>query len=409
MTDPVPPVPDGQSQPPLPTWPNIPGFAQDAGEPPTQPAQAIPGQPVTGVPYPHQPPFPGQPVTGSPYVGPPPIPGQPVPGFPAQTWIPTPAPPERNGGKIVGIVIGIVAGVCAICVAVGALAWPSFKKGFDEGMNRAAHPTPSASSPTRDITAVPAVGLCYTSIEQLNFGRGYYTAADTDSVISCLEPHNFETVAAGTFPDPGITPPDSTAPSVIDAYNQCSAAVDAFLGQAWAGTYAWAIISVPSSFGWSKGAHWYRCDVMGSSGVYNLIEQSTAGSMKGAAKPIGCVSWTLNPDGSETAIAGANCDGPHNGEVIGAGPMPSGVDLTNRNAVETAVGNLCGPFITSYMGEAGGHLPSGLWLSYFRPKTTQADGMLDQNIICIISPQNKTQLLKGSLKNLGNNPIPYVS
>jgi hypothetical protein len=138
--------------------------------------------------------------------------------------------------------------------------------------------------------------------------------------------------------------------------------------------------------------------------------------MKGAPKPITCLTWTMNPDGWPTHPQGAACDIPHSAEIIGARPTPPGVDPITRIGDPIAL-DVCGAFITSYIGEADGKLPSGLVLSYLLPHTTERgtgsdaydpDPMLDQNVICTVGPQNSFRTLKGSLKNLGNKPIPYA-
>jgi hypothetical protein len=99
---------------------------------------------------------------------------------------------------------------------------------------------PKGADPRQvDATTVPPVGACR------NLTRADIAApTNAGKLVSCTEPHNAETFAAGTLPAE-LKDHLGTTDSVV---------MRAILSWVW---------FRPSERAWDKGARWYRCDLIG--------------------------------------------------------------------------------------------------------------------------------------------------
>ena len=174
---------------------------------------------------------------------------------------------------------------------------------------------PAGADPAQvDATTVPEVGACR------NLSRTAIAApSNAGKLVSCTEPHNAETFAAGKLPaELAHRDYDDIA---LDqwAYKTCGAALSEHLG-ATDSVVMRAILSWvwfrPSEKAWDKGARWYRCDVIGGgagSRRYLDLPTTTQGLM--AKRPddhwMTCARGS-NPDGG----AKLPCSKPHNWRAV---------------------------------------------------------------------------------------------
>jgi hypothetical protein len=130
-----------------------------------------------------------------------------------------------------------------------------------------AKPTPSASvagSPSAAAASAPEAGQCHANdyAEQISM-------AD-DTVIDCGKSHWGETVYVGRFLGAAATgsvpllkegATGAAADVQNQAYQDCAAHADAYLGHSWIHPLATLRIVLPDDTSWSNGDRWYRCDL----------------------------------------------------------------------------------------------------------------------------------------------------
>ncbi len=107
----------------------------------------------------------------------------------------------------------------------------------------------------------PKVGAC-RSLTPQDIAR----SSNTTEAVACSEPHTAETYAVGSFPaDLAAGDPDSPKLGAY-VFTQCQPKLQEFLGGneslVLRSTMTWAWFR-PSKAAWEKGAHWWRCDVVG--------------------------------------------------------------------------------------------------------------------------------------------------
>jgi hypothetical protein len=286
-------------------------------------------------------------------------------------------PPKRRGRVAV-----IVAGVVALVVVAGAgglfLLWPR--------LHRAADNTPTGTPTVR--TAVPAVGLCYSSLPS---APDVENTADTDPVVPCDQQHYLETFAVGVVDDAAAHSPTDTL--LVTLYNKCSDLAEQFLGQAWPSTFSWVVLSLPGDVAWTNGAHWYRCDIAGNTDILRQSPKTTTGSMHFKAPPITCFNYTRG------ALTPLDCTSPHTAEAVSAWTMPGQSD---QNGTKPD-GTRCVVDVDNFLN-ADISTVAGLQASTF---TTQSY-VVDQIILCVVQPTDPARTLSASVKNIGNKPLPYT-
>jgi putative regulator of septum formation len=121
-----------------------------------------------------------------------------------------------------------------------------------------------AASPSPDVPSVPEAGQCHSN----NFV--YQTSMVDDTVVPCTESHLAETAYVGRFvgdADPVNAPllvDDATGTAAKiqnDAYLDCSAHTDEYLGHSWIHPLVALRIVMPDDRSWRAGDRWYRCDL----------------------------------------------------------------------------------------------------------------------------------------------------
>lgn len=159
-----------------------------------------------------------------------------------------------------GLAALVVAGSLAVS-GCGILGNPLAGPKASGGTGSSASPSPSA------VPAVPTVGECHTNSyeEQL--------ALKDDKVIDCAESHAAETVHVGRFVGasaggdaPVLDSTIATTEAAVlaahsEAYLDCSANADKYLGHSWVHMLLELKVTVPSDEAWKNGDRWYRCDL----------------------------------------------------------------------------------------------------------------------------------------------------
>jgi serine/threonine protein kinase len=399
-TDPMGTVP--RAEPPTrpveaPTMPRH--SAEAPTSPPKPPAEApttapyaaeptvTPGRPATPVATPVHPPAPAKVPRRSPPAPPGPSPGvtrphgQPGPD-PAAGW-PVQAPPAR---RRLGLVAAILAGAAGLAIAGCFVVLRILPSG-----------TPGDGDSSVDIRAVPAVGTCYRGEVASKFNP----VAERAERVACDEQHTLETIASGRV-DAAANPeqPAITSRVARDLYARCETAANAFLGATWRTTYTMLVLSLPSTSAWRQGATWYRCDLASSDIVAQKTTVPVTGTLKGAAKPITCLSFTYQGNALRD-IKPSDCTAPHHGEVAGLVRRPS-TDRTTGNALVTDLTNRCGPVVLKFLDS--GRVPNQLtyWFIYDDIVDT-----LDRNVLCVVAIDQDRGTIVGSLRGIGTGPIPF--
>lgn len=135
-----------------------------------------------------------------------------------------------------------------------------------------------------DLTTPPADGAC----RDLSPADLRHSADDTP-VVDCTDKHTAETFYVGRFDGPTVgTTPDDSALAPL-AYAACQQAFMDYLGadesivKRSILTWAWFR---PSELGWSRGARWFRCDVIGGgeqSKLFQTLPTTTKGLLADVA------------------------------------------------------------------------------------------------------------------------------
>jgi len=170
----------------------------------------------------------------------------------------------------------------------------------------------------------PEPGTCHEQPYQETVPLSAYQPVD------CGQNHVVETVFVGTFTGDNATrdsAPPPGSPGMRAAYADCAAKAKDFLGDDWRHGRLWLEIALPTQFGWSGGARWYRCELWQTNDVDkdDPFRIQRTGSLRDALRadrPVGygCYVATEKPD--DVDLAPIACDKPHNAEFAGVFSAP---------------------------------------------------------------------------------------
>ena len=113
----------------------------------------------------------------------------------------------------------------------------------------------------KESTAAPELGACRALVPD-----DIAQASNATAPVACTAKHTAETYSVGTFPaDLAKDDPDDRALGAY-VYDRCQSGFRRFLGGdeslVLRSTMTWAWFR-PSKDAWARGAHWFRCDVVG--------------------------------------------------------------------------------------------------------------------------------------------------
>ncbi|HEX6872286.1 MAG TPA: septum formation family protein [Micromonosporaceae bacterium] len=257
--------------------------------------------------------------------------------------------------------------------------------------------TSSSGDPTTsiDVTAVPAVGTCFSTRVNSKFNP----VAERAQRVPCQEQHTLETIASGKV-DAAANPepPGIASGAVRDLYARCETAAEKFLGAPWRTRYTMLVLSLPSSDAWRKGATWYRCDLAASDFIAQKTTVQVTGTLTGNTKAITCLSFTYQGTAVRD-IEPSDCAAPHDGELAGLARLPD--TDKDANALAADLTNRCRPVVLRFLGS--NRIPNELTYWFVHDDTVDA---LDRNVLCVVAIDQDRGTLVGSLRGIGAGAIP---
>jgi hypothetical protein len=164
---------------------------------------------------------------------------------------------------------------------------------------------------------VPKAATCHPRFQEIGYLNAYQP-------VDCRQPHQTETAYVGSFHGPDAertTPPPAGSSVMRAAYRDCDKQVNNFVGADWRTGRLAMIIVPPSSYGWTGGARWYRCDVVEIDSLDNTDFVDRTGSLKGAlvgrsALAHGCFTPKVSNEDVRAMVPVA-CTKPHRSEFVG--------------------------------------------------------------------------------------------
>lgn len=244
---------------------------------------------------------------------------------------------------------GIRAGVTALAMVGGLLL--SGCGIIGNPLAGKGDPAPSAAapsaSPSPDVPSVPEAGQCHSN----NFV--YQTSMIDDTVVPCTQSHLAETAYVGRFVGeaaaggaPLLQENATGAAATIqnDAYLDCSAQADKYLGHAWTHPLVALRIVLPDDKSWRNGDRWYRCDLYEvdwlSSGLLHRTDSFTT-------KWFGPVCFDLNA----AAKTQLDCAKKHSSEYVGGFMLPASLKKEPKTDKQTdPFYDKCWKVIATYAG-----------------------------------------------------------
>jgi hypothetical protein len=212
---------------------------------------------------------------------------------------------------------------------------------------------------TADRTTPPKLGACY----RLTPKQTERPSSDV-AAVACSAPHTAQTFAVGTLPA-------STGKSYSGAghgrwvYPRCAAAFEKFLSvdesMALRVQLSWAWFR-PSERGWSKGARWYRCDLVGGSAqatTYHDLPAKAQGLFR--ARPP--EQWLTCARGS-TVLKGkkVSCSAPHDWRAVTTIKLgEAGDSYPGDRLVEVRSRDFCSDSVGAWMNYPVGYSFAYTW------------------------------------------------
>ena len=169
------------------------------------------------------------------------------------------------------------------------------------------------------VSFTPAVGVCHPRPVDIGYLNSYQP-------VDCGQEHDVETVYVGTFSGADAErtdPPPEGSPGARAARAECDRKVNEFVGGDWRGGRLSVGVVPPSSFAWSGGARWFRCDLVEIGGLDNPDVVSRQLSLKGAFTTLayGCFTPKLAQDDIDE-MQPVSCTAKHNSEFAGIWTAP---------------------------------------------------------------------------------------
>jgi hypothetical protein len=253
------------------------------------------------------------------------------------------------------------------------------------------------------VVFTPAVDSCHQGYDEISFLSAYRP-------VGCDQVHRAETFHIGTFTGVGdrVTPPPDGGPEVRAAFAECEAKAGGFLGGDWRAARLWLGISTPSSFGWTGGARWFRCELAEIEDLIKLVPIDRTGTLKGALAQstplaLGCFEPKPDRDGFIQSMPPIDCATPHRSEFVGTytAPDATAADLgRNSERVELA----CLDVVAGYAGIPKDRtLEYRAGVHYFWPGERDW-GWGNHGVRCFLWMGEFT--VTGSVKNVGVKGLP---
>ena len=200
----------------------------------------------------------------------------------------------------------------------------------------------------------PPSGTCYAA----DFADTAYLSAFDP--VDCSENHRVETVHVGKFEGKAASrssPPRPGSAEFRQAYAECDAKTEEYVGGAWRTARLWMGVALPSEQAWAGGARWFRCDVTEVTNVEDNGDTATRSAslrdaLKEASSPLrlGCYTVKLGRDNAIDTMTPTDCRKPHNAEFAGVWTADADVSYPRRDADWDRFHTSCRRVIARYVG-----------------------------------------------------------
>lgn len=174
------------------------------------------------------------------------------------------------------------------------------------------------------VLFVPEVDTCHGGFHEVGYLNSYQP-------VECTKAHEVETLHLGTFTGEHAsreTPPPAGSPGYLFAYGECLKKVNEVVGADWRSARLKMAVVLPSNFGWTGGARWFRCDV----GEVRSLDDDEfvvhTGSLKGLLSgknelAYGCFKPKLSKDDYIEEMQPVACTSKHRSEFVGVWTAPN--------------------------------------------------------------------------------------
>jgi hypothetical protein len=244
----------------------------------------------------------------------------------------------------------------------------------------------------------PAAGQCHERVTD--------TVSLTDHrPIGCDELHVAETYHVGDAADAPV-PPAAGSAAARDAYADCGAKAQSFLGGPWREARLGVRVVWPARVAWTGGARWYRCDLV-QADLDGNSDTSRTGSLAGeltrnSALRLGCFRAAVKNDAVATMTPVA-CTAPHSAEFVGLWTAPD-VRYQEQSADRSRTAAGCRSVIAGYTGvpdDDDVQYRAG-WISFNPTRGEWQYG--ERRVRCFLWMSDRT--LRRSLRDAGPSALP---
>lgn len=262
---------------------------------------------------------------------------------------------------------------------------------------------------------LPTAGTCLDSQAKTPFepssGRG--------TPIECGRGHSLEVVMVGPVTGNAAQATDPPAPgsdAYQAAYEDCTKAVNEYVGGDWHNGMLGVNVQLPSRTPWSGGQHSYVCSVFAVSSAYGTMALSTS-SLKGtlagdAPKAMRCLD--VNGDkaadgwwGTIRALTSIDCAQAHEAEFAGTVLVgTAGGAMPDKETLRKSTLDKCWTVVAKFVGLTDSQLDAraefgAAWDGMDKYQWDAGDRT--QRCFALLSPGKKVH---ASIKGLGKNALP---
>ncbi len=247
------------------------------------------------------------------------------------------------------------------------------------------------------VAFLPEAGTCHPRFQEIGYLSAYQP-------VDCAQSHAVETLHLGTFTGEDaerLSPPPAGSPSLRTARAECEAKTKAALGADWHSARLSLSVVLPSSYAWSGGARWFRCDVGEVESLDDRDLVTRTGSLKDALRTsseltYGCFRPKLVKDDLD-GMTPVSCTAKHRSEFVGIWVAPDvPYDSFKKDTARTHKG--CVGVIASFAKVPNdGDIKYRVGSIYYSPHKDDWEAG-DRSVLCFlwISDRDLTRSLKGA-------------